>query len=120
MKTIAGNIFSNKFQDLNEQMDSIKKRNTAFRGELFRHLDGIAVAPVSYSLYVNKVTDYLLSSKEVSVAKIATDLNANEGYLNVALRIIGAQGWLDYQVLQEEVVVKINAKSKIAFDYFYL
>lgn len=91
-----------------------------FREELFYHLDGIAVAPVAYSLYKNKVTDYLLEKTEVSISEIATAKNANEGYLNVALRILSAQGWLDYKTSNGDVIIKINEISKIAFDHFYL
>ncbi|WP_438711551.1 class I SAM-dependent methyltransferase [Aquimarina muelleri] len=91
-----------------------------FRKELFYHLDGIAVAPVAYSLYKNKVTDYLLKKTEASISEIATIKNANEGYLNVALRILSAQGWLDYKTNNGDVIIKINEMSKIAFEYFYL
>ncbi len=93
----------------------------AFRKELFCHLDGIAVAPVAYSLHKNNVTDYLLENdNELLISKIASDLNANEGYLNVALRIISAQGWLQYQVKNDNVLIKTNIHSKLAFDHFYL
>ncbi len=91
-----------------------------FREELFRHLDGIAVAPVAYSLFKNDITKHLLSIKEASVSQIATSCKANEGYLNVALRILSAQGWLDYLVDQEKVMVSINKYSEIAFKHFYL
>lgn len=91
-----------------------------FRKELFYHLDGIAVAPVAYALYKNKVTDYLLEKTEVSISEIATTKNANEGYLNVALRILSAQGWLDYKTSNEDITIKINEISKTAFDHFYL
>ncbi len=91
-----------------------------YREELFRHLDGIAVAPVAYSLLKNGITDYLLQNKEVLVSQIAADFNANEGYLNVALRILSAQGWLRYHVDQKEVKVSSNEHSEIAFNTFYI
>lgn len=91
-----------------------------FREELFRHLDGIAVAPVAYSLFKNDITQYLIDHKESSVSQIATICKANEGYLNVALRILSAQGWLDYNTNESDVIVKINTQSKLAFDHFHL
>ncbi len=91
-----------------------------YREELFRHLDGIAVAPVAYSLFKNGTTDYLLQNNEISISQIAIDCKANEGYLNVALRIVSSQGWLNYTVNQTEVIISTNPYSKVAFSYFYL
>ncbi|WP_106794395.1 class I SAM-dependent methyltransferase [Aquimarina sp. Aq78] len=91
-----------------------------YREELFCHLDGIAVAPVAYSLYKNNITDYLISNKEISVSQIAASHKTNEGYLNIALRILSAQGWLDYEANKDDVIIKTNALSKLAFDHFYL
>ncbi|WP_109298798.1 class I SAM-dependent methyltransferase [Aquimarina sp. AU474] len=91
-----------------------------FREELFRHLDGIAVAPIAYSLFNNGITDYLLENQRVSISKIASSNKANEGYLNVALRIISAQGWLDYKVAENDVIVSINSLSEIAFKHFVI
>ncbi len=91
-----------------------------YREELFRHLDGIAVAPVAYSILKNNVTQYLLTNKESSTAQIAKDCKANEGYLNIALRILSAQGWLDYKVTAKEVIISINNNSETAFEHFYL
>ncbi|WP_103867312.1 class I SAM-dependent methyltransferase [Aquimarina sp. I32.4] len=91
-----------------------------FREELFRHLDGIAVAPVAYSLLKNKVIDFLLSNKESSISHIASLNNINKGYLNVALRILSSQGWLDYKINNNEVLVELNKLSTIAFSHIHL
>ena len=93
----------------------------AFRKEIFCHLDGIAVAPIAYSLFKNKVTDYLINNNHsISVSTIASDLKANEGYLNVALRVISAQGWLDYHIEDNCVTIKTNSLSITAFNHFKL
>ncbi len=91
-----------------------------YREELFRHLDGIAVAPVAYSLFKNNITEYILANKECTISQIATDCKANEGYLNVALRILSSQDWLNYKVNQNEVIISTNIISKIAFEHLYL
>ncbi len=91
-----------------------------FREELFRHLDGIVVAPISYSLLTNNVVQYLLDTKEASINQIATACMANEGYLNVALRILSSQGWLNYTVTQNDIIITTNNSSEIAFDHFYV
>ncbi len=91
-----------------------------FREELFRHLDGITVAPVAYCLLKNSVTQYLLTHKETTLAEITKDCNANEGYLNVALRILSAQGWITYKIDSEKVIINLNDRSEIAFNHFHL
>ncbi|WP_299439786.1 class I SAM-dependent methyltransferase [uncultured Aquimarina sp.] len=97
-----------------------KQEKQIFREELFRHLDGIAVAPVAYSIFKNNITGYLLTHQTASVSKIAEQFNGNSGYLNVALRMLSSQGWLDYKIEQNSVKVSINAYTKTAFEHFYL
>ncbi|SEL37129.1 hypothetical protein SAMN04487910_2262 [Aquimarina amphilecti] len=97
-----------------------KQEKQIFREELFRHLDGIAVAPVAYSLFKKGITDYIISNKTVSVSKIAEQFDGNPGYINVALRMLGSQGWLTYQITQNIAKVSTNEHTKIAFDYFHL
>ncbi|WP_436515067.1 class I SAM-dependent methyltransferase [Ekhidna sp. To15] len=98
-------------------MESIKKRNAAFRNELFRHLDGIAIAPAAYELESHGVLKHLLEVKSSRIDDLANKFKANPGYLNVALRLLASQGWLDYVVdnTSKEVVVNTNGKSETAF-----
>lgn len=101
-------------------MDSIQKAN--LRGKLFRHLDGIVIAPSAYSLKQHGVTDYLLQNKRVALKDLTTRFKANEGYLNVALRGLCSQGWLVQNVDHHNNAVSFetNEASEIAFNYFYL
>ncbi len=94
------------------------EKNT-YREELFRHLDGIAVAPIAFSLKENGFLDTLLAKKTASTLQLSEASNANEGYLNVALRVIASQGWIDYEVDNEQdlVVISTNTKSAIAFEH---
>lgn len=96
------------------------QEKTAFREELFRHLDGIAVAPVANQLYNKEVTKELLSSKSTTLKHLCKSNQANNGYLNVALRLLASQGWIDYRVdnFTNEVSVSINKKSEVAFSLF--
>lgn len=87
------------------------------RADLFRHLDGIVTAPTAYVLHKNGVLDFLLKNKKASLQTITEKFNANEGYLNIALRVLASQGWLDYNRQSEnEIEITINEKSSIAFD----
>ncbi|GAA4270895.1 class I SAM-dependent methyltransferase [Aquimarina gracilis] len=99
-------------------LTSIEKQQ--FREELFRHLDGIAVAPIAFSLFKNGITEYLLTKENSTITEVTAKFKANEGYLNVALRILSSQGWLDYKITEEEIYISTNDRSKIAFDHLYL
>lgn len=92
------------------------------RGSIFRHLDGLATAPVAVALNKKGVLDYLLEKNEVSLDELTTKFKANDGYLNVGLRILASQGFLDYHCDNESQVITIslNHKSKIAFSLFHL
>lgn len=99
-----------------------KQQSVTLRSTLFRHLDGIVMSPTAYSLKKHGVTDYLLLHKKVDLTALAIKFNANEGYLNVALRGLCSQGWLNQHVDNQnnKIVFEINDKSKIAFNHFYL
>jgi SAM-dependent methyltransferase len=71
-----------------------KAEKSAYRADVFRHLDGIAVAPTAFVLYEKGVLDYLLQKGEASLPELAEQFKANAGYLNVALRALSSQGWL--------------------------
>lgn len=97
-----------------------KVEKSNYREVLFRHLDGIAVAPVAYQLYVKGVTKHLLQNKSTSLKQLSELHQANDGYLNVALRLLASQGWLNYEVnaLTDQVTVSTNKKSEKAFALF--
>ena len=97
-----------------------KQEKQSYREELFRHLDGIVTAPVAYSLFTSKITDYITQHKTTTVSQISKDFNSNDGYLNVALRILSSQGWLDYNISKNDVEITINNHTKRAFELFYL
>ncbi len=97
-----------------------KQEKQSFREELFRHLDGIATAPVAYELFKRKITNYIISNETITVSQIAKEFNANDGYLNVALRILSSQGWLNYKTTQNSVTISTNENTKTAFAYFHL
>lgn len=101
-------------------MDSQQK--SILRNKLFRHLDGLVIAPTAYALKVNGVTDYILQNKRVSLSDLVSKFDVNEGYLNVALRGLCSQGWLIQNVDNNSNTVhfETNDRSKIAFNYFDL
>ena len=92
------------------------------RSVIFRHLDGIATATTTTALYKKGVLSYLLEHNKVELSELTRAFNANEGYLNVALRILASQGWLIQHLDNKtnNVSYEVNEKSKKAFELAYL
>ena len=63
---------------------------------IFRHLDGLVTAPVAIALKNKSVLEFILNKKQTSISELTYAFNANEGYLNVALRVLASQGFLEY------------------------
>jgi SAM-dependent methyltransferase/predicted transcriptional regulator len=95
-----------------------KKEKDDYRNLLFRHLDGIAIAPVAYSLNEKGVLDFIVKNSPCDIETITNEFNANEGYLNVGLRLLASQGWLTHEVDNKEnkVTITTNEKSSFAFS----
>ncbi len=89
----------------------------SLRATIFKHLDGIATGPTAYSLHKKGVLDYLISHQECSLDELVKQFDANEGYLNVALRILCSQGWLNQHLDNDKDIVSysLNSSSKEAF-----
>ena len=99
-----------------------KTEKSEFRSYLFRHLDGIVTAPTAFALMEKGVTEYILEKKECTLKELTQKFNANDGYLNVALRILCSQGWLNQKVdnQNDDILFSVNEATKIAFNHFYL
>lgn len=92
------------------------------RSSIFRHLDGLTVAPVAIALKKKAVLEFILDKKEIQLTALASAFKSNEGYLNVALRILASQGFLEYEINNQtqEIKIRVNEKTEIAFSLFYL
>jgi len=89
------------------------------RSFIFRHLDGVVVPPVIHQLSQKGITDFLLKKQSVDLAEISREFSANEGYLNVALRVLASQGFLDYELdnASDRIRISINENSEKAFSF---
>lgn len=96
--------------------------NSHLRNIIFRHLDGLVVAPVMAALNNKKVLDYILLKKEISLQELTKKFNANEGYLNVGLRVLCSQGFLNYHIdnTNDSISFSITEKSPYAFAITHL
>lgn len=97
-------------------------QKTEWRGDIFRHLDGIVTAPTAFVLYKAGVTALLLEKQSLTLDELTSTFDANDGYLNVALRILCSQGWLNQEVdnITDRVTFSVNENSKTAFELFHL
>ena len=91
------------------------------RSTIFRHLDGLATAPVAVSLHKNGVLKFLLDKKTATLEELTSEFKANKGYLHVGLRVLCSQGFLTYHVEDNDTIrFVLSSKSEAAFSYFYL
>jgi len=99
-----------------------KQDKEQYRSIIFRHLDGLATATTAYSLYNKGILKYLLDHKKVNLSDLANTFNANEGYLNVALRVLCSQGWLIQHLnnTNDSISYEVNTKSETAFNLVHL
>jgi len=101
-------------------MPLTKPVKAQLRENIFRHLDGIATAPSAYCLHKKGIADFILREKEVLLSEITKKFSANEGYLNVALRIVCSQGWLTQEIVEGDIRFSVNDHSEKAFELFLL
>lgn len=96
--------------------------NVSLRSTIFRHLDGLVTSPVAFCLYKKGILSHILNKKEISLSELTRKFKANEGYLNVGLRVLASQGFLNYRINAntDEITICINEKSEIAFSLFPL
>ena len=99
-----------------------KEEKRKYRSDLFRHLDGIAVAPTCYALHKKGVLAYILEKGSVTLTEVRDHFSANEGYINVALRILSSQGWLVQELDNgtDSIQYSVNDKSKEVFSLAHL
>lgn len=95
-----------------------RQEKSELRSTIFRHLDGIATATSAFALHKKGVLKFLLDNKKVSLEELTTEFKANEGYLNVALRVLCSQGWLVQHIdnTSNSVAFETNANSSKAFS----
>lgn len=75
-----------------------KECKSQLRARLFMQLEGIPLIPTLAQLAQSGILHSLASKEEISLVEEASRLQANEGYLNVALRLLCSQGYA-YQVV---------------------
>ena len=84
---------------------------------------GVAIKTIlnapAYALFKAGVLQAWDEKDRVCLSDLSQRFKANEGYLNVALRVLCAQGWLVQHLNNEEDTIdySVTPKGKIAFRY---
>ena len=81
------------------------------RSLIFRHLDGLVTAPVLSALASKGVLHYIVEHKSMMIEELTKEFQSNEGYLNVALRVLASQNMLEYSVNNESNTVEIQTNK---------
>ncbi len=99
-----------------------KEEQRLHRSTIFRHLDGIGVGPSALILFQKGILDYIVEQKKVFISELSEKFKANEGYLNVALRLLASQGWLNQDINNEkdQISYSANEKTRLASKYIPL
>ena len=71
-----------------------KQERVEIRKRIFLHLDGWALIPSIYALHKLDILSHFLEKNKWSLYDLNKITKTNEGYLNVALRILASQGYL--------------------------
>ncbi|WP_202800245.1 hypothetical protein [Pontibacter sp. BAB1700] len=98
------------------------RSKSELRETIFRHLDGIVTAPTAFSLHKHGVLEYLQQEQEATLEELVTRFKANDGYLNVALRVLCSQGWLsqDLDNATDQVTYRMTDRGRLAIPLVYL
>lgn len=99
-----------------------KSKQAELRSRLFRHLDGLVTAPSAFELFDKGVLQHIAKGGEHDLQQLAQRFKANEGYLNVALRVLSSQGWMNYQLdnASDHITYSITEKGSLALKYIPL
>lgn len=99
-------------------MDKRKLRST-----IFQHLDGIVTAPVAAALLEKGVLAKIAESRNTTLTELSALFTVNEGYLNVAIRVLASQGFLNYSVDNATDTIYISANENtqhlLSFGHLY-
>ena len=85
-----------------------KLERDAIRKKIFLHLDGWVLIPTICVLKKLKIIDLLLTKDTWSLEELNKKVKTNEGYLNVALRILASQGFLNRTVNNSTDTIKLE------------
>ncbi|MDN5211097.1 class I SAM-dependent methyltransferase [Fulvivirgaceae bacterium BMA12] len=103
-------------------MTLTKNAKKQLRARIFRYLDGIVCVPTAFTLYRYGIFEKLADLESHALKDLTVEFKANEGYLNVALRIMCSQGWMsqEFTAGDQEIRYALTPSGKLAIPYLSL
>ncbi|MDP6853627.1 MAG: class I SAM-dependent methyltransferase [Candidatus Marinimicrobia bacterium] len=100
-----------------------KEQKKYLRGILFRHLDGLAIAPTVSALEEGGINTFIKNNPEFTFTQILENFELNPGYMNVALRLLASQGWLERNIIADgesiDFILTIKGIKALEFSHYY-
>ncbi len=91
---------------MNIQLSKLER--DSIRKKIFLHLDGWVLIPTICVLKKLQIIDLFLTKNTWSLEELNKKVKTNEGYLNVALRILASQGFINRTVNNSTEVIKLE------------
>ena len=98
---------------------STLSKNAELRGVLFRYLDGFPIAPTISALERHSVLGMFRARQTLELADIVRRSGGNEGYLQVALRLLCSQGWLVQSVDSRTDTIRYTTTRHTSHAFAY-
>lgn len=86
----------------------LKNEKLEIRRRLFIHLDGWALIPTIFHLNKLGILDYFIKKPKSNLIELCEFSESNEGYLNIALRILSSQGYLNSTVDNDKDIIQFE------------
>ena len=95
-----------------------KQKRLEIRKRIFLHLDGWALIPSIYALHKLNILSHFLEKNRCSLNELNKIFKTNEGYLNVALRILASQGYLVRKIdnINDKIQLELTTTGIQAFE----
>tara|TARA_B100001093_G_C26853299_1_gene1026150 strand:+ start:825 stop:2432 length:1608 start_codon:yes stop_codon:yes gene_type:complete len=95
-----------------------KQERVEIRKRIFLHLDGWALIPSIYALHKLNILPHFLEKNKWSLNDLNKITKTNEGYLNVALRILASQGYLERETdnYRDEIYLELTTRGAQALE----
>ncbi|MBC8312524.1 MAG: class I SAM-dependent methyltransferase [Candidatus Marinimicrobia bacterium] len=99
-----------------------KSTATQLRGNIFRHLDGIAITSTMAALQNKGIIKFIIENKSFTIEDVFENFPSNHGYMNVALRLLSAQGWLTREIDQrnEHIIFTLTERGDYIFSHSHI